>query len=71
MSLEEQVAEIVTDAVEQILRLVGRDDISVPSSESIAEEVPVVSRPAPAPRGGGPKIGSGDPILDNFLGVNR
>lgn len=72
-NLNEQVAEIVTEAVEKIIRLLGRDDVEIPDVDSVTAEVPTVSRPAPVPRRETqPRVkGSRDPILDNFLGVGR
>lgn len=69
MALEEEIAQIVTDAVEEILRLVGRDDVAVPAPEDIVVDTPVPSRPQPrsAPR----QPTTTDPILAGFLGLDR
>lgn len=71
---EDQVAEIISDAVDRILRLVGGDGIDVSSSESDVEPSSI-PRFEPSPRPAAPaaprKRGTSDPILDNFLGVNQ
>lgn len=69
MSLEEEIAQIVTNAVEEILRLVGRDDVAVPAPEDITVDVPATPRPQPRPAPRQPT--TTDPILAGFLGLDR